>query len=175
MKAQTRIVTHPFEPIIDANSKVLILGSVPSVKSVEQGFYYMNPRNRFWQVMSEIVSQDLSSMDNEGKSKALLDAGIALYDSVYQCEIEGSKDSSVKVVVATDISKLTNDCQINKVLCNGRLSYDTAKKYNPDWEDRLVLMPSTSPANAAKSLQSLIEIWGKEIESAMAKSKGDKA
>ena len=171
MKAQTRIVTHPFAPIIDADSKVLILGSVPSVKSVEQGFYYMNPRNRFWQVTSHIVGQDLTSMDSEGKSKTLIGAGIALYDSVYQCEIEGSKDSSVKVVVATDISKLTAGSQIKRVLCNGRLSYDTAKKYNPDWEDRLVLMPSTSPANAAKSLQSLIEIWGKEIESAMAESK----
>ncbi|MGN0797921.1 MAG: DNA-deoxyinosine glycosylase [Christensenellales bacterium] len=173
--AQVRIVTHPFAPIVDANSKVLILGSVPSVKSVEQGFYYMNPRNRFWKVLSEIVGVDLTSLDNEGKSKALLDAGIALYDSVYQCEIEGSKDSSVKVVIATDISQLTADSQINKVLCNGRLSYETAKKYNPHWEDRLVLMPSTSPANAAKDLQTLTKLWKRAIIDAIDKAGGGEA
>ncbi|MGN0789002.1 MAG: DNA-deoxyinosine glycosylase [Christensenellales bacterium] len=168
MRSQVRIVTHPFAPIVDADSKVLILGSVPSVKSVEQGFYYMHPRNRFWRVLSKIVGQDLTSMDNEGKTKALKGAGIALYDSVYRCEIEGSKDSSVKVVDATDISRLVQGSNIETVLCNGRLSYDTAKKYNPDWADRLVLMPSTSPANAAMSEQKLLEIWQREIARATA-------
>ncbi len=164
MKAQVRVVTHPFSPIIDLDCKVLILGSVPSVKSVEQGFYYMNPRNRFWRVMSQIVGQDLTKIDNDGKTKALLGAGIALYDSVYSCEIEGSKDSSVKVVAATDISQLVQGSKINAVLCNGRLSYETAKKYNPDWTNRLVSMPSTSPANAVMNEQKLLEIWQREIK-----------
>ena len=172
MKAQIRIVTHPFAPIIDSNSKVLILGSVPSVKSVEQGFYYMNPRNRFWRVLSRIVGQDLTSMDSDGKTKALKGAGIALYDSVHRCKIEGSKDSSVKVVDATDISRLVQGSNVETVLCNGRLSYDTAKKYNPDWADRLVLMPSTSPANAAMSEQKLLEIWQREIARATAERDG---
>ncbi|MGN0771550.1 MAG: DNA-deoxyinosine glycosylase [Christensenellales bacterium] len=159
-----RKITHPFAPIIDCNSKVLVLGSVPSVKSVEQGFYYMNKYNRFWKIMSDILGVDMESMDSGAKTATLLDAGIALYDSVYKCEISGSKDSTVKVVEATNLDILTQGSNIQIVLCNGRLSYDTAVRYNPKWKDKFVLMPSTSPANAAISREKLREIWAKELE-----------
>ncbi len=160
---KTRHLIHPFEPVIDQDCRVLILGSVPSVKSVEQNFYYMNKLNRFWRMMSTILGEDLIGADIPTKRQILLAHHIALYDSVYECEIEGSSDSSVRIITPTDICKLVSTTKIDKVLCNGKLSYKIATANNPTFAGKILSMPSTSSANAQFDLDRLVEIWMGEL------------
>lgn len=159
-----RHVVHTFPPVINKDSKVLILGSVPSQLSVRYNFYYMNSKNRFWSVMSALLKRDLIVLDAIEKSKILLDAGIALYDSVTECDIEGSDDGNIFNAVITNISDLIKDTQIVKIFTNGAASYRFAIKGNPTLKENIVLLPSTSPRNARSSLNSLIEKWKPVIE-----------
>lgn len=136
---------YSFAPIYDKHSKVLILGSMASVKSLESGFYYMHPRNRFWSTLAEITQKQVPS-DIEGKVQFLLDNNIALMDSIYSCERKGSLDSDIKDVVPNDIKKVLQNSDIKAVFCNGKKSYKVAKKAFPDID--FICLPSTSPANA---------------------------
>ncbi len=160
----TRYLVHPFLPVIDKECRVLILGSVPSVKSVEQNFYYMNKLNRFWKMLSVILGEDLTSVGTDAKREILLAHHIGLYDSVYECEIKGSSDSSVKIITPTDIGQLVSGTKVDKVLCNGKLSYKIACEYNPDVVDKILSMPSTSSANAQYDIDRLVDIWNKELD-----------
>lgn len=136
---------YSFEPIFDKDSKVLILGSMASVKSLEKGFYYMHPRNRFWMVMEKVAGKKVPD-DIEARKKWLLGNNIALMDIIYSCNRKGSLDSDIKDVVPNDILKVLDTAQIKAIYCNGRKSFDTAKKTYPDL--RFEYLPSTSPANA---------------------------
>ena len=156
---QSRHVKHPFGAVIDKNSKVLILGSVPSVKSVENNFYYMHPKNRFWKVLSALLGEDLYSADIETRKSTLLAHNIALYDSVEECDILGSSDSEISNVIPADIPQLISGTQISHIFCNGAASYANLMKYHPQLEGMTTKLPSTSPANAACSLTKLIEVW----------------
>lgn len=138
---------YSFQPIYNQNSKVLILGSMASVKSLEMGFYYMHPRNRFWSIIAKVAnSQVPESID--GKRQWLLDNNIALMDIIYSCNRKGSLDSDIKDIVPNDIEKVLATANIRAIFCNGRKSYDTACKTYP----HLIFnyLPSTSPANAGK-------------------------
>ena len=136
---------YSFEPIFNENSRVLILGSMASVKSLERGFYYMHPRNRFWTTIGEVVGEPVpESID--GKKKWLLARNIALMDIIYSCNRDGSLDSDIKDVVPNDIVKVINTANIQAIFCNGRKSYEIAKKTYP--EIQFNYLPSTSPANA---------------------------
>jgi hypoxanthine-DNA glycosylase len=156
---QSRHVVHSFPPIINAESEILILGSVPSVKSAQAGFYYMHPQNRFWRIMSAVTGEDLTSADNAIKTAALLKRRIALYDSVYECDIEGSSDSAVSNIVPADIPALISSAPIKKILCNGAFSYNTLTKAYPPLAAAAIKMPSTSPANASFSFDKLLRVW----------------
>lgn len=101
-----RHVKHPFPAVTSQNARILILGSVPSVKSVENNFYYMHPQNRFWRVLSRIFDEDFTAMQTQEKIAALHRHGIALYDSVEECDIQSSKDSAISNVIPADIEKL---------------------------------------------------------------------
>ncbi len=158
-----RHIVHPFSPVIDNNSRCLILGSVPSVRSLEEGFYYMHPNNRFWRILGDFCGEDLLRLNAEGKRAALLKNGIALYDAVKECDINGSSDSSVKNIVPADIVGLIKDAPVKKILCNGALSYSIAAKYNPQLKSVMVKMPSTSPLNAAFSFSRLLKSWKEEL------------
>jgi hypoxanthine-DNA glycosylase len=158
-----RRIVHSFAPIIGAESEILILGSVPSVKSVEYGFYYMHPQNRFWRLMSVCLGQNIMSVSPEEKTECLLKNRVALYDAVYKCDITGSADSGATSIVPTDIVKLIADTKVEKVLCNGALSYKIATKYNAAAGVRFIKMPSTSPANAAMNLETLVKLWMLEL------------
>ena len=154
---------NPLPPVYNENSKILILGSMPSVKSREAGFYYMHPQNRFWKVLEIVFGCKIPS-DIQGKKAFLLDSGIALSDVIDSCEIEGSSDSSIDEVVTRDPSEIVRLCNIKRIFLNGR----TAQKlYEKHLKDKIgvcaVYLPSTSPANAAFSLEQIAEIWKRNI------------
>ena len=157
MKAER--ITHPFPPLYDENSEALILGSFPSVKSRENMFFYGHPQNRFWKVISKIYNEKLP--DTIGEKKALiLNHRLALWDSIRSCTIVGSSDSSVRDVVPNDISGIISNSKIDRIFCNGALSYKMYMKYIfPTTEIKALKLPSTSPANAAYSLERLIGEW----------------
>lgn len=158
---QERHIKHPFSPVIDNDCKVLILGSVPSVKSVEANFYYGHPQNRFWKVLSAVIGEDfvLSNENNiaEKRKNLLLKHHIALYDSVKECDILGSSDAHVKNVVPSDIEGLIKGTKISKIFCNGNTSYKYFKEYHKSLS--ATLLPSTSPANAAWTFDKLVAAW----------------
>ena len=154
-----RHVNHTFPAVIDSECRTLILGSVPSVKSIEQGFYYMHPQNRFWKVLSNLFHIDFLTMSINERKTALLARHIALYDSVEECDIMGSADSKIEGVIPTDIGKLIKESKITRIFCNGKASYKYFAKYNPEYLYFVSTLPSTSPANASYSLDRLIEEW----------------
>lgn len=156
--AKKEHIVHPFEPIINSESKVLILGSLPSVKSREQNFYYGHPQNRFWKVISGILCCDCPTTIEE-KRAFLEKNNIAVYDSIYECDIIGSADSTIENVVPTDVAKLIEGTQIGIVYCNGSTSYKYCTKYNKELSVPIVCLPSTSPANAAWSIEALSSSW----------------
>ena len=150
---------HPFPPLYDKNSKVLILGSFPSVKSREQMFFYGHKQNRFWQVVSQVFECELPRTVEE-KKKLLLSNGIALWDVIASCDIENSADSSIKNVVANDISEILENADIKTIFTNGKTAGKYYDKYIKNKIGReAVCLPSTSPANAAWSAEKLVEAW----------------
>ncbi len=162
MKQVTQI--HPFGPIYDKNSKILILGSFPSVKSREQLFFYAHKQNRFWKVLKAITGYNEPLISNEDKIKMLLQHNIALWDTIASCEITGSSDSSITNVKTNDLNKIIKEAPIVKIFCNGTTSYNLYKKYvEKDLGIPAVKLPSTSPANASWTGDKLVETWLKEI------------
>lgn len=158
-------VTHPFEPIYDKNSKILILGSFPSVKSREDNFYYAHLQNKFWKVLQKIYGNNDKLETKEQKIKFLLDNGIAIWDSIKECDIENSADSTIKNVVPNDIKSILENSKIEKILCNGGTSFEVFKKYyKNDLGIKVDVLPSSSPANARYSLDKLVSVWSEKIK-----------
>ena len=152
-------IDHPFGPLYDASSRILILGSFPSVKSREQNFFYGHPQNRFWRVVSELLDEALPQTVPE-KRKMLLSHHIALWDTIASCTVTGSSDASIKDVVPNDLSKILEAEDIRQIYCNGMTSWSLYEKYiRPVTGRSAVKLPSTSPANAAWSLPRLKEAW----------------
>lgn len=150
---------HPFEPLFDINSEVLILGSFPSVKSRETGFYYGHPQNRFWRVIAELTSAPLPQTIPE-KRALLLKNHIALWDSIASCTIAGSSDSSIRSAVPNDIGIILSSAHIKGIFCNGKASFNCYNRFIlPQTGINAKPLPSTSAANAAWSLDRLIEAW----------------
>lgn len=156
-------VEHTFEPIYNKESKILILGSIPSVKSRENKFYYGHPKNRFWRLISEIFNEKLPDTVEE-KEKIILNNNLAIYDVIKSCEIEGSADNSIKNVQINDINKIIKNSSINKVIFNGNKAYQLYEKYEKNKFANLVVLPSTSPANARFSFEELFKKWKKELK-----------
>ena len=156
-----------FAPSINNNSKVLILGSMPGVKSLEKQQYYAHPQNRFWKVMRVICNEPkLLDFDYKTKLKTLLNNNIALWDTIKSCKREGSLDSDIQNETPNDIRKLLKNYPNIKTIClNGNKSYSAFKKHFPDlWEKYSCRkMLSTSPANARYSLEVLIKEWNKYL------------
>ena len=153
-------VNHEIPPIYDERSKILILGSFPSVKSRENNFFYHHPQNRFWKVLAQILKEDLPNTIEEKKS-LLLKNNIALWDVIASCEIEGSSDSSIRNVVPNDIGNILKNTEILEIYANGAKAYSLYQKYMyPVCKREAVKLPSTSPANAAFSLERLEQEWG---------------
>lgn len=157
---QVHTVKHTFEPIYNDKSRILILGSMPSVKSRENNFYYGHPQNRFWRVMAAVLGCDVPQTVLD-KREMLLEYGISLWDVVYSCEIEGSADSTIRNVVPNPIETLTDRLRIEKIYANGNTAGRLYDRYCRDKVGMdITVLPSTSPANAAYSLDRLINVWG---------------
>ena len=154
---------HPFPPLFNSHSKILILGSFPSVKSRENNFFYGHPQYRFWKVMAQVLGEEVPKTSDE-KRDILLKHGVALWDCIASCEISGSSDASISSVVPNDLSKILEKADIQAVFCNGKKAHDLYNKHIlPKCKKEAVFLPSTSPANAAWSLEKLIS----EYKSAM--------
>lgn len=150
---------HSFAPVFDENSRVLVLGTFPSVKSREFGFYYGHPQNRFWKVCAAVFGCAVPETI-EQKQAMLLAHGVALWDTVQSCEIIGSSDASIRAAEPTELSRIFNACRIEKVVVNGKTAEHMFRRYQTLPEGCLLLtMPSTSPANAAWSTERLAEAW----------------
>lgn len=152
-------VTHEFKPVFNQDSKVLILGTFPSVKSRENQFYYGHPRNRFWKLMAWLTGCRVPHSIEE-KEAMLLTHHIAIWDVIAQCEIKGSSDSSIRNVIPADLRIILKQCDISQIYANG----GTAKKLYDRYSRKLtgmeiMALPSTSPANAAYSLERLMQDW----------------
>ena len=143
-----------FDPVIDKNCNVLILGSVPSIISREVNFYYGNPTNRFWKILSELFGVDFTKMTNEEKTAELLKRHVALYDVFSSCEIKGSMDSDIKNAKVNDIPSLIRDTNIKTIYITSKKAFDVFVKRYQNYFERigisLVNLPSTSSANRSK-------------------------
>lgn len=152
-------VTHTFAPVFDERSKVLILGSFPSVKSRENQFYYGHPRNRFWKVLAEICQAEMPVTTAE-KRAFLLEHHIAVWDVIASCDIAGSADSSIRNVTGNDMNVILKTAGIRRIFANGDTAYKLFGKYcRQEGQPEVERLPSTSPANAAWSLARLTEVW----------------
>ena len=164
-KVRERVVQE-FAPVCDAHSKVLILGTAPSRKSREAGFYYGHPQNRFWKVLSAVLGEAVPA-SIEDKKALLLRNHVALWDVIEACDIIGSSDSSIKNVRGNDMRLILDTAEIDAVVLNGGKAYELFVKYcRPYIKDyfrenkpALVKLPSTSPANAAWTLDRLTAAW----------------
>lgn len=153
------VIQHPFGPLYSEKSRVLILGSFPSVKSREQNFFYGHPQNRFWKVIASVFDSEVPDTI-EAKKALILENDLALWDSIASCEITGSSDSSIRNVRTNDISIILDNCGIEKIFCNGRKSYELYCRYiQPETGREALCLPSTSPANAAWTFDKLISAW----------------
>ena len=168
------MLKHPIPPLYDPDSRVLILGSFPSPKSRETGFFYGHPQNRFWKVIATVLDWTYEkagvSSDTPGeifipgtvpeKSSMLHSSHIAVWDTIASCDITGASDASITNVVPNDLSVILEAADIRAIFCNGTKSWDLYMKYIfPVTGRKAVKLPSTSPANAACSLQKLITAW----------------
>ena len=153
------MIIHPINPVYDYNSEVLILGSFPSVKSREAAFFYGHPQNRFWKVTATICNEAVPESIEEKKS-FLLRNKIAVWDAIHSCDIVGSSDSSIKNVVPNDIRAILTESKIEMIFTNGKTAYKMYNKYiKPKTGREAVCLASTSPANAAWSIERLISDW----------------
>ena len=152
-------VTHTFEPVYDENSRILILGTFPSVKSREQQFYYGHPQNRFWKLLAALTGWKVPKTISE-KKELLLQNGIAIWDVVASCEIVGSSDSSIRNVVPADLNRIHQAAPVRKIYANGGKAFELYQKYAfPVTGRPIEKLPSTSPANAAWQMDRLKEAW----------------
>lgn len=153
------MIIHPIPPLYNENSKSLILGSFPSVKSRESEFFYGHPQNRFWSVAAAVLGYPKPETVEE-KKKMILDNNLAMWDVIASCEIEGSADSTIKNVTANDLSEIIASSKIDRIFVNGKTAEKYYNKYTyPKTKIKAICLPSTSPANAAWNLERLIEAW----------------
>ncbi len=153
------VALHPIPPVFDGESRILILGSFPSVKSRTVVFFYGHPQNRFWRVLAAVYNCEIPQ-DVDGKIAFLRARGIALWDVIASCEITGSSDASIRNVVPTDLEQILQNAPIERIFVNGK----TAERYYQKYQEqrlgrRATVLPSTSPANAAWSMERLVEAW----------------
>ena len=162
MELKTQV--HNIPPLYDEKSRVLILGSFPSVKSREAAFFYAHPQNRFWPTLAAVLGEEAPQTAAEKKS-LLLRHGVALWDVIASCDIAGSSDASITNVVPNDLSRILDAAPVRRIFCNGGTSYACYKKYcRAKLGREAVQLPSTSPANARWTKEKLVEAWGAALK-----------
>ena len=171
-KSDSQKIIHQIPPVWNSESQVLILGTMPSPKSREAGFFYMHPQNRFWKVLPAVFGEELAYPNNSPDRDAaiserrdfLLRHHIALWDVLASCEISGPADSSIKNAKPNDFDEILSHSKIKRVFCTGKTAWSLwkktcAEKYEERYKLEVEYLPSTSPANAACSLEKLIEAY----------------
>ena len=152
-------IEHPIPPTFDENSTILILGSFPSVKTREYGYFYGHPQNRFWRVMAALYGEDIPE-GREQRRAFLLRNGVAAWDVIASCTIVGSSDSSIRDVTVNDLRPILSGSRVERIFVNGKTAEKMYRRYTePLLGITAVCLPSTSPANAAYSLERLIGEW----------------
>ena len=158
-QSESSFIVHPIPPLFDRDSRILILGSFPSPASREAGFFYGHPQNRYWKVLAALFGEEVPAAVPERRS-FLLRHHIAAWDVIHSCEITGASDSSVRNVTPNDLSVILDNADIRKIYVNGRLSEQMFRRYTePVIHRSCIYLPSTSPANAAWSLERLTQAW----------------
>lgn len=153
------MVEHPIRPVYNKNSRILILGSFPSVKSREANFFYGHPQNRFWKVLATVFETEVPVTVDE-KREFLLAHGVAVWDVIKSCDIVGSSDSSIKNVVPNNLREILNNADIRQIFVNGKTAEQYYKKYiEKEIGRKATCLPSTSPANAAWNVEKLVVEW----------------
>lgn len=164
MDREYQHIRHEFEPVYDSTSRILILGTLPSVKSREQQFYYGHPQNRFWKVLGSLCDVEKIPETVSEKKEFLLKYHIAVWDVIAECDIIGSSDSSIKNVIPTDITRIIKEAPIREIYANGGKAWELYMKYCYEITGReIVKLPSTSPANAAFQMERLLKVWKEKI------------
>ncbi len=157
-------IIHSFQPVFDEQSEILILGTLPSVKSRENQFYYGHKQNRFWKVLAKIYEEPVPESMEE-KKQMLLRNHLAIWDVIESCDIKGSSDSSIKNVVPTDLRRILEGAQVKRIFANGKKAGALYQKYQQQMTGiEAIVLPSTSPANAAWSFERLYEEWKRRIK-----------
>ena len=158
MSCLESFVTHTLQPVYDKNSNVLILGTIPSPKSREYGFYYGHPQNRFWKVLAALFHAEIP-IDNESKKQFVLSRHIALWDVLASCTISGASDSSIKNPVPNDIGRILSEANIRAIITTGQKAFALYQRYcEPSTHRKAICLPSTSPANCRNcGLEDLIQ------------------
>lgn len=164
------LITHPLAPVWNEESKVLLLGTMPSPKSRQLGFFYMHPQNRFWRVLPQVFGESLTHPNKSPDTKAaieerrdfLLRHNLALWDVLASCQIKGAADSSIRREIPNDFSQILSESKIRHVFFTGQTAAALWKKHCAAlYEERFHLqvhtLPSTSPANARFTIDDLIE------------------
>jgi hypoxanthine-DNA glycosylase len=152
-----------FDPVYTENARILIVGTYPSPKSREEGFYYGHPQNRFWPMLAALLGQPVPR-DIAAKKALICENGLALWDTVAQCTVVGASDASIRDVVPNNLAALCEKVPIQRILCNGALAYRLCVQYQHFTQPIEVLqMPSTSPANAAWRMERLQKAWGEAL------------
>lgn len=164
MSSDAARVEHEFPPVFDERSRVLVLGTIPSPKSRQLGFYYMHPQNRFWKMLCAALSEEVPD-DIEGKRRLCLSRGIALWDVLAECDISGAADSSIKNAVPNDLARIFTAADIRAVFTTGKKAQALYERYFPTFP-RAVCLPSTSPANRTISETEMLERY-REIAAAL--------
>ena len=153
-------IEHNFEPLFNEQSEILILGSLPSVKSRENNFYYGHPQNRFWKLIATLCQSGVPQTIEE-KKKLLYEHKIAVWDVIAKCDIIGSSDSTIKNVVPNDMKIILDNAPIKRIYANGGKAYELYMRYSyPVLKREIMRLPSTSPANATFTMEKLIKVWG---------------
>jgi len=173
-----KTVSHPIPPVWNLESRLLILGTMPSPKSREAGFFYMHPQNRFWRVLPAVFGETLSTPNNDSDTEKaiqerkdfLLRHNIALWDVLSSCEIDGASDSSIKNARANDFTQLFETTNIHHVFCTGKTAFSLWQKHCAQtYESRFSLtstcLPSTSPANASWTVEKLVSAYAAIVAS----------
>jgi len=150
---------HGFGPVIDSESRILILGSFPSVISRAESFYYMHPKNRFWPILTALFGEDFVRADRNKKIALLHKYHIALYDVIESCDLSGSADSSIRNIVTADLDQLIRSARIQHIFLNGSKAFVLFSRYFPEYAPIATVLPSTSAANAVFKFADLLEKW----------------
>ena len=153
-------IVHPIPAFYRPDSRILILGSFPSVKSRESGFFYGHPQNRFWKLMALLFGEEKLPVTVPEKAALLERYHIAMWDSIHSCDIRGSSDSSIRNAEPNDFREILETAAIRRIFTNGKTSHEVYRKYClPATHMEDLCLPSTSPANAAWTLERLSGEW----------------